>query len=125
MANIILPEVEILDSLNQEASFLIEQDGEINRHLIKDFTDTIVENVVTMSNITIELTMDNWADKKQLVNIDKVTADNTIIVSAAPSNHKEYCQSGVYCSAQDNGVLTFTCDTIPKISLFVNIVILH
>lgn len=83
------------------------------------------ENVVTMSNITIELTMDNWIDKKQLVNIDKVTAENTIIVSASPSNHKEYCQSGVYCSAQDDGVLTFTCDTIPEISLFVNIVILH
>ena len=121
MANIVLPEVEILSSLDQEATLLIEQNGEINRHFINDFT----KNMVTMSNITIELTMNNWVDKKQLVNIDKVTADNTIIVSAAPSNHKEYCQSGVYCSAQDNGVLTFTCDTVPETSLFVNIVILH
>lgn len=58
MANIILPEVEILSSLDQEATLLIEQNGEINRHFINDFTETIVSNIEIENgggDVTIDL----------------------------------------------------------------------
>ena len=41
-----------------------------------------------------------------------------------PASYNMYCECGVYCSAQAENSLTFTCDEVPTSSLTVNIVIL-
>ena len=66
----------------------------------------------------------SWSSNKQTINIAGVTADNTVIVSAAPASHTIYGESGVYCSAQAAGKLTFTCTDVPSVALTVNVVIL-
>lgn len=72
----------------------------------------------------IFLLASNWSDMKQTVNIESVTEDNSIFPAPAPENYMAYCEAGIYCSAQANGTLTFTCAETPSVDLTVNILIL-
>lgn len=74
--------------------------------------------------VVIELGVERWADNTQTVAVSGAKANNTVIVSAAPENHTEYGECGIYCSAQAEGTLTFTCSDIPGGALKVNVVIL-
>lgn len=73
---------------------------------------------------TATLSASKWSNKTQSVSVSGVTASNTVIVSAAPSSHTNYCEASIYCSAQGSGTLTFTCDTVPTADITANIVIL-
>ena len=75
--------------------------------------------------VVIELAAENWVDNAQTVAVGGVTASNTVIVSAAPENHAEYGESGIYCSAQADGALTFTCSEVPGSALRVNVVLFN
>lgn len=70
------------------------------------------------------LAAENWTDNTQTVAVAGVKTKSTVIVGAAPENHAEYGDSGIYCSAQDEGTLTFKCDGAPGIAIAVNVVIL-
>ena len=65
-----------------------------------------------------------WSSNQQTISVTEVTASNTVIVTPAPTSYNMYCECGVYCSAQAENSLTFTCDEVPTSSLTVNIVIL-
>lgn len=69
------------------------------------------------------LVASNWTDNKQTISVDKVTSSNTIIVCPAPENTSEYGRSGVICTSQNDGTLTFECTTVPEIDITVNILI--
>lgn len=73
-------------------------------------------------NITI--TSSNWTNLSQTVSVAGITDSTTVIVAPAPSSHSSYCEAGVYCSAQANGSLTFTCLAVPSDDLTVNVLIL-
>ena len=73
---------------------------------------------------TITLSAGGWIDNTQEVNVDSVTDSNTVFVSPDPVNHVEYADSGSYCSAQEDGKLTFTCDSVPSKDLAVNVVVI-
>lgn len=77
------------------------------------------------SNVTVSLLAASWSNKSQTVNVTGVTANNTIIVSAAPASIDEYGACGVVCTTQDAGTLTFTCKNTPTNNLSVNVVILE
>lgn len=66
----------------------------------------------------------NWSNKNQTVNVTGVTADNTVLVSAAPSSVEEYGACGIICTVQSAGTLTFTCKYTPTNDLSINVVIL-
>lgn len=90
-----------------------------------------IQNAVTNAYLeskkrerVVELLPDGWQNNAQTVAVDGVTADNTVIVSAAPENHTEYGEYGVHCSAQAPGALTFTCADVPTVALRANVVIL-
>lgn len=54
-----------------------------------------------------------------------VTANNAIIVSAAPASYRDYCDCGVFCSHQAARQLGFTAAVKPTMDLQVNIMILE
>ena len=77
-----------------------------------------------ITNKTISLTASDWSNNKQTVSATGVTADNNVFVSPAPASHTAYCESGVRCTAQAAGSLTFTCDEVPDSTLSVNLAII-
>ena len=74
---------------------------------------------------TVSLPVSGWVGGKQTVSVDGVTADEMqpIFVSPTPESFKVYGENGVYCSAQAEGKLTFTCESVPATTLKVNLTI--
>lgn len=70
---------------------------------------------------TVTLTSSGWSNNTQTVNVSSVTATSSVDVAPNASSHMNYCNSGVYCSAQADGSLTFTCATTPSSDIVVNI----
>ena len=83
--------------------------------------DNEVERIVT----SVSLLASNWSNLSQTVSVSGVTASNTVFTTSSPANHEAYGESGVYCSSQANGTLTFKCEDVPKVELIVNVLILN
>lgn len=77
----------------------------------------------THTDATVTLTAAGWSSNTQTVNVPNIKANSTVIVSPAPASFKVYGEAGVYCSAQAEGKLTFTCDSVPTAAIIVNVVI--
>lgn len=75
------------------------------------------------SAVAVTLPASGWASNQQTVSVSGVTADNTIIPSPTPGDLLAYGEAGVYCSAQADGTLTFTCEDTPSADLTVNVII--
>lgn len=74
--------------------------------------------------VTVTLSASSWSNSTQTVNVNGVTATNTIMVSSSPENLSAYNAAGIYCSAQGNGSLTFNCEAAPSEDVSANIMIL-
>lgn len=75
----------------------------------------------TYTSVVVTLTAAGWSSNAQTVSVAGVTADNAVIVCAAPASLTAYGEAGVYCSAQAAEELTFTCTETPSADLTVNI----
>lgn len=73
---------------------------------------------------SIFLLASNWSNMTQTVNIESVTENNSIFPAPAPENFMAYCEAGIYCSAQSDGTLTFTCTDTPSVDLVINVMVL-
>lgn len=73
-------------------------------------------NVIMTATAT--LTVSGWSSKRQSVSISGVTASNLIIVSTNDTS------SGINCTAQGSGTLTFTCSSVPTTSVTVSVAVL-
>ena len=73
---------------------------------------------------TAALTAAGWSGNAQTVSVSGVTATNTIIVAPDPANFSAYAESGIRCTAQASGTLTFACEDAPSADITVNVVIL-
>ena len=73
---------------------------------------------------TASLTSAGWSNNTQTVSVSGVTAANTIIVAPDPANFSAYAESGIRCTAQASGTLTFACEDAPATDITVNVVIL-
>lgn len=74
----------------------------------------------------ITLTTSGWnSSNTQIVSVTGVTTSNRVEISPAPTtaNYKAFVESFVVCTAQANGSLTFTCESIPSTNITVNVVI--
>lgn len=89
-------------------------------------TDAMAEakKRVIKTNAVVTLTASGWSGTQQTVKVTKVTADNSVVVGAAPESYLAYAESNVRCTAQAKGSLTFTCEDAPESDLTVNIMIL-
>ena len=66
-----------------------------------------------------------WSGKAQRVSVPGVTANNIVLVTPAPNSYVAYGEAVVYCSAQSDDHLTFTCEEDPAGDLTVNILIMN
>lgn len=78
--------------------------------------------------VTVSLTVAGWSNNQQTVSVANVTADSaatSVIVAPAPAadNYAAYNNSGVRCTAQGAGTLTFSCDSVPSTALTVNVLV--
>lgn len=65
----------------------------------------------------ITLSSSGWSGNTQTVSAMGVTQTNTVITGPVPASASVAMQSGVYCSAQGQGTLTFTCSSAPSANL--------
>jgi hypothetical protein len=93
---------------NGSMPVLVQDDGQNN----------IIFNGSTAGEIT--LSVSGWSGNTQTVQAPGVTFSSSVVVGPDPSSMNSAMQAGVYCSAQGNGTLTFTCSTIPSSSLTYN-----
>lgn len=77
----------------------------------------------TLKTVTVQMFYVDWEGNEQTVNVEGVTADNTVIVSPAPDSFATYTENGVVCTAQGEGTLSFKCENVPD-DMTVNVVIL-
>ena len=73
---------------------------------------------------TATLADSGWSSNSQTVNVTGVTANNNVIVAAAPASQADYSACGIICTAQGAGTLTFTCDSVPTTGITVNVLII-
>lgn len=83
-----------------------------------------IETKVSMTTATATLTVGGWANNAQTVSVAGVTANSTLIVTAAPESYEHYNECVVRCSAQGEGTLTFTCTDVPSSAVAANVLIL-
>lgn len=74
--------------------------------------------------VAVVLASSAWADNMQTVNVEGVTADNNVLVAADPASRTAWNDAEIYCSAQAEGALTFSCVTVPGADVTANVVIL-
>lgn len=80
---------------------------------------------VSMKTDSASLSTSGWSGNTQTVSVTGVTANNTVIVTAAPASYVHYNECAIRCSSQTSGKLTFTCTTTPTSALTVNVLILE
>lgn len=75
---------------------------------------------------TITIAVEDWNSSTTAIKTDisYVTASNTLVVAPAPNSYTTWGNSKVRASAQATGSITFTCDTTPTDTIFVNVVAL-
>lgn len=83
--------------------------------------DNGTNNIVNTTG-QITLSSSGWSGNTQTVSAMGVTQTNTVTTGPAPSSMNAAMQAGVYCSAQGQGTLTFTCSSVPSSSLTYNYV---
>lgn len=72
----------------------------------------------------ITLDVDSWEDSEQTAEVAGVTDTNTVFVAPAPGSQEAYGESGILCTAQGAGELTFTCTATPEADITVNVVMM-
>lgn len=87
-------------------------------------TLALISDIPTKTSTTATLST-TWTSNQQTVTVSGVTASNTVIVTPAPASYNDYCEAGIYCSAQAANSLTFKCEDAPSSALTVNILILN
>ena len=75
--------------------------------------------------VTITLSASGWQDGCQTVNVSGATAKNIIIAGYNPESKEAYTDAGIWCSAQGDGTLTFSCDSAPDVDVAVNVAIFN
>lgn len=81
---------------------------------------------VAMTTVAVTLAADGWSGSQQTVTVTGVTGDEEschVIPSPAPSSRETYAEAGIYCSAQADGALTFTCESVPSEAITVNVAV--
>lgn len=80
-----------------------------------------------VKSATVTLSANAWSSNSQTINVSNVTASSLVTVAPVPTsqNRTAYLESGVYCSAQGAGTLTFACEDVPSVNLNVNIQIIN
>lgn len=77
---------------------------------ITEYNGTDYDIILPKSVYTVTGTLlgTGWSSNQQTLNIPQVMADSAVIVSSTPADADKYTNSGILCTAQGDGTLTFT-----------------
>ena len=75
-------------------------------------------------SVTLRASGWNANTKTQTVSVAGVTATANCIITASPGSYMAYAEAGVRCTAQEEGALTFVCETVPTEDVAANVLIL-
>lgn len=64
-----------------------------------------------------------WVDKTQTIHVDGVTTENAEFVKPCYTTACEYEENGCDVVNEGEGTLTFTCQTVPTVDIYVNIMV--
>lgn len=78
---------------------------------------------IAIQTTSATLPISGWSNNKQTIDVDGVTADNTVFIVNAPNSYASYKNYCIRCTSQGDGTLTFTCDYTPEVNVTVNIAI--
>lgn len=84
-----------------------------------------VDYQLPIKTATVTLSTSGWSANAQTASVADVTVDSIVVVAPAPASRKAYIEADVYCSAQGNGTLTFSCENVPSAALTVNVQIIN
>lgn len=73
----------------------------------------------------VTLAASEWSGNQVTVDVAGVTAENNIIVAPIESSRAAYLASGIRCTAQGAGTLTFAADSAPADDVAVNVLIIN
>lgn len=77
----------------------------------------------------VTLLANAWVDNRQTVSVEGVTKDpDSMVVIASPADKekRKLCSDyDIYCIEQDDGLLTFECDTVPAVDIELNVGIFY
>lgn len=76
----------------------------------------------SITTATATLEAGGWVDKEQTVNVSGADVSNLVMVAPAPDSHVAYAEANIWCTAQNAGSLTFSCETVPSVAIVVNVV---
>lgn len=79
------------------------------------------EDVPQPTYTTVEIAVSDWSDLTAIKNVGAVTQASVIFCSADPSCEIVASEAHVYCSAQGDGTLTFSCVSVPESDVIMNI----
>lgn len=85
----------------------------------------IANKAAKSTALTVTLPVAGWnaTAKTQTVTASGVTAEDHLVITAAPASFVPYSQAGVRCSGQAADQLTFLCETIPAEELTVQVLV--
>lgn len=84
-----------------------------------------IAGMARMSTHQVTLPAENWGDNNtQTVDLTGVTADQVLIITAAPGSYEAYTDAVVWCSAQGDNTLTFSAKYTPSVDVDANILML-
>lgn len=114
------PAVDPLPSQTGNSGKVLTTDG-TNASWV-DMTTSPQVTPVLQGTATYWITDPNTGVISQTINVQGVTATNVVMVSPTPVSADDYAQSGVICTAQGTGTLTFTCKTIPSVDITLTVI---
>lgn len=112
------------DNLNKIEQGIFDNDAAITNtnSTVANLTTEVGKKTISYAMQTI-LTVAGWTGGSQTVNVEHVTATNTIIVSPIPDHQDNYSGAGILCTEQGDGTLKFTCTSDPTENITVNVYI--
>ena len=80
---------------------------------------------VTPSALSVTINAADWSNSSATESVTGVTSSSIVVVTAAPESYEDVMNSGVYCSAQGSGTLTFSAlYSAPSDAVSMNVLIL-
>ena len=107
--------------LAEEIEKRLDKAGQIETIIAKQTANKADKSIAK----TVTLTASAWSNNAQTVSVSGVTTANNVIISPATKASADiWAESEVFCTAQGNSTLKFTCTDVPTSNITVSVVII-
>lgn len=123
-----LNNIDNTSDLNKPISILTQNalDLKANISSIPQNTSELTNNSKFISGTFISITLiaSNWVDNTITLSVSEITNTSSLLITPNPLTSKEAIDSGIYCSFQGDGTITFKCSIVPIVDVVMNVLIL-